>query len=751
MRAYASALALVFVSSFGTSALAAEPVLYDETKFRPADGQPGDVFGADVALDGDRALIGALGVDEAAPVAGAAYLLERRASTYNQWDQVKKLLPSSPLVGLSFGGAVALDGEVAVVGADGRAYVFERDAGGPNAWGEVKVVSGVTDRFGDAVAVDGDTVVVGDLVDFTAASSAGAIFIYQRDEGGAGNWGLVKQILASDAMDGDHFGAALALDQDTLAVGAFGVDGVELGEGAVYVLERDAGGADNWGEVKKVVLSSPGEFAQFGRRVDVDGSSLVVGTTNFGGPPFGKGGAWVFERDLGGADNWGLVKQLLPIGEAGVGSDVAIQGDVVVVGADLAAFEPLPTQRSGAIYRFERNEGGPENWGNSLRLTPFDGGDSRELGRAIALDGDTILSTGRVQGPYPDSDFLYSFVPRAVHTFVTDADYAPDFGGIAGGDARCAAEAEAAGWAGVWRALLSVPGTSGSSRVATGLPIQRVDRAPLVPDALGLTGPIANPLGLEAGGGTAAAGTHVWTGDVGVAGHCADFSATGSEIGGYGLTSETSSAWLDAGDESCTNQNRLYCFEVRCPEAPAPTCLGGFGKGVLSVRETKNGSEKLSIKATKGPALTQADFGNPLVAGGTPYTACVYDDAGARVLELEVDRAGELCEGKSCWKSTGGSPPSGNGFLYKDKGLASDGVQLLSLKAGAAGKSKFSLKAANKFGKGLDNLPSGIGWALFGSTSVTVQLHAGAADPCLSLSLDEVVRDFGTIFLAKAS
>ncbi|MBN1667874.1 MAG: FG-GAP repeat protein [Anaerolineales bacterium] len=61
----------------------------------------------------------------------------------------------------------------------------------------------------------------------------------------------IARLAASDPEGGDSFGSSLAIDGDTLVVGAFNEDGAGTNRGAVYIFERDQGGLDNWGQVKK--------------------------------------------------------------------------------------------------------------------------------------------------------------------------------------------------------------------------------------------------------------------------------------------------------------------------------------------------------------------------------------------------------------------------------------------------------------------------------------------------------------------
>ena len=175
-----------------------------------------------------------------------------------------------------FGSSVAVSGETVVVGARsedagganaGAAYVFGRDQGGADNWGEVKKLTAsdaqADDLFGGRVAVSGDTVVVGHMVLLSSgmvlvSGGLDAAYVFGRDQGGAGNWGEVRKLTASDAQTGDFFGASVAVSGDTAVVGAAFEDAVGSNAGAAYVFGRDQGGANNWGEVKKLTAYADG-------------------------------------------------------------------------------------------------------------------------------------------------------------------------------------------------------------------------------------------------------------------------------------------------------------------------------------------------------------------------------------------------------------------------------------------------------------------------------------------------------------
>lgn len=187
-----------------------------------------------------------------------------------------------------------------------------------------------------------------------------------------------------------------------------------------------------------------------------------------------------------------------------------------------------------------------------------------------------------------------------------------------------------------------------------------------------------------------------------------------------------------------------------CPPAVDAGCVTGFGKGILSVKEDVPGKEKLVAKLLKGPALAQTDMGNPLDPGqggtGTVFSLCLYAGTAALAGGVHVDRAGDTCDGKPCWKSIGPAPNApnapGKGYRYKDGDLAADGVLKVLYKGGDAGKSKALL-----IGKGA-GLPSGIPAALSLATDVTMQLRSSDGT-CLSVTLTDITKQDPLYFKAK--
>ena len=185
----------------------------------------------------------------------------------------------------------------------GAAYVFERDAAGQDNWGEVAKFNAADPvnfaHLGESVAISGDTALVGARYWRPGDTSGpGAGYIFQRDEGGADNWGEVVRLTAADGEPGAQLGYGVALSGDIAVLGAPTHDEGGPGGnnfGAAYVFERDQGGADNWGEVDKLRASDPDIQDWFGRKVAVDGDTALIGARDEDASGESAGAAYVFE------------------------------------------------------------------------------------------------------------------------------------------------------------------------------------------------------------------------------------------------------------------------------------------------------------------------------------------------------------------------------------------------------------------------------------------------------------------------
>ena len=403
-------------------------------------GAPPERLGSAAATSGDVFVTTAPGATVDGKVfAGAAYVFERDPST-GVWLQSGRLAANDGVAFNQFGSSVAVEGGTIFVGTSraqvngvlqqGAVYVFQKASG--VGWAQVAKLTdsvGIIGSFGSSIAAKDDLLAVG----ASRGRGNGQVTIFQRDRGGPGAWGKVTAIFDSDAGGGgsplENFGSAVALDGDTLVVGASSADVSYFGEddGAAYIFSRDKTDSDRWNFVTRLtepdatvcpagktmaqlLLESP-EFRDGVRRCatetsktdhDAFGSAVaLVGDTIVVGAPAAEadsgpvvGAAFVFSRDPGDSSRWPFVAKLsghdlLASDSPGFGQTVALNGDSIVVGAPGTEFNSQTDQ--GAAYVFQRDAGNPDAWLETAKLVAGDGLSRESFGASIVFDGSDAI------------------------------------------------------------------------------------------------------------------------------------------------------------------------------------------------------------------------------------------------------------------------------------------------------------------------------------------------------------------------
>jgi hypothetical protein len=341
--------------------------------------------------------------------------------------ELTKLPVSVPQANAEVGGAVALSGDTAALGGrlhDGAAasrvgdrgvvHLLERQ-GGPGEWTETREIMAADaqdgDWFGSALDLEGDTLVVGasreDGGAGDPADSAGAVYIFERDQGGPDLWGQVVQLHASDSTTLDEFGISVALEGDYVLVGAPYANG---GTGAAYLFHRNEGGADNWGELKILTADDAQSDDALGFAVDISDTTIAVGAPlekyGAGDPIFGAGAVYLFEKDTGGTDNWGQTRKLFATSSDegdNFGRAVALDTDTLLIGIpDEDGGVGNPLGAAGAVHVHNRDRGGLGKWGFWKELTATERLEDAYFGEFLALDGDLALIGTRYDDSVPD-------------------------------------------------------------------------------------------------------------------------------------------------------------------------------------------------------------------------------------------------------------------------------------------------------------------------------------------------------------
>ena len=132
----------------------------------------------------------------------------------------------------------------------------------------------------------------------------GAVFVFYRDLGGVDNWGLAKKILPDISFTYAYFGYSVSLSNSTAVIGTYALDNV-------YIYDRNQGGADNWGVVKKIGPGFGNAF-NYGYSVSIKDDILAVGVPNDYTVPAKTGSVFLFHRHRGGDKRMGPDRQVFP-------------------------------------------------------------------------------------------------------------------------------------------------------------------------------------------------------------------------------------------------------------------------------------------------------------------------------------------------------------------------------------------------------------------------------------------------------
>jgi len=267
--------------------------------------------------------------------------------------------------------SIALLATLATLGGTGAAQGYPSASLGVH---EVFPGDGVSfDRYGTGVDVLVDRAVIGAPSDDDLGSSAGCVYVHERNLGGAGAWGALTKLHASDAVPGDFFGSSVSIQGGLIAVGAPGVDELLVNVGAAYVFDN----ATLTELVKLSPPASPGN-STFGSAVAVGPGLVLVGDPGWNNSPATNVGKAYLYSSAGGAP-------LFTFGGTGNDTDqfglaVALSGGVLALGAP-GDGTLAPADRRGAVYLHSASTGLLLH-----KLVPADGLNADKFGTSVALD-----------------------------------------------------------------------------------------------------------------------------------------------------------------------------------------------------------------------------------------------------------------------------------------------------------------------------------------------------------------------------
>jgi hypothetical protein len=361
-------------------------------------GGGGSAVETAVALSGNTAIVGAWRAPNQND-RGGAYVYVRSGTT---WSQQQMLLPADAANSYRIGYSVAIDGETAVVSAprhtvgsklnQGVVYIFVRSG---TTWTQQQQFTSSdgaqSDEFGSAVAIKGDTVLVGA---WNNNSSRGATYVFTRS---GTTWTQQQKLTASDIVVGDQFGAAVALTADTAVIGSrqdLGCGTCTVGPGAAYVFARSG---STWPQQQKLTAGDGANGDAFASAVAIDRDTIAVGAYRNDESPTvpDRGAVYVFVRS--GA-TWSLQQKLrgsngntLPSGNGGdnlFGQAVAVGGNTIVAGA--TGWTQSPDNHRGKVFVFDRSG---TAWTEVEGFQPPNTVLNTDFGAGVAISGDAFVAS----------------------------------------------------------------------------------------------------------------------------------------------------------------------------------------------------------------------------------------------------------------------------------------------------------------------------------------------------------------------
>jgi hypothetical protein len=211
----------------------------------------------------------------------------------------------------------------------------------------------------------------------------------------------------------DLFGTTVAIDGDTIVIGASQEDGggtganpiadeAALDSGAAYVFVRQNGA---WALQAYLKASNTGAGDRFGSAVAISGDTIVVGApqedsngpTQSNNSASNAGAAYVFFRSNGVWSQQGYLKASNPGSIDLFGSSVAISGDAIVVGSPQESSSGKgiggdqtdnTASAAGAAYVYRRYG---ETWNQESYVKASNTAANFKFGTAVGISGDTLV------------------------------------------------------------------------------------------------------------------------------------------------------------------------------------------------------------------------------------------------------------------------------------------------------------------------------------------------------------------------
>ncbi|MCW8802924.1 MAG: T9SS type A sorting domain-containing protein, partial [Ignavibacteriaceae bacterium] len=341
-------------------------------------------FGWSVAIDGNTAVVGAEGDSSLGFNAGAVYVFEREGC---DWIQKAKLTVTNQSAYFRLGISVDICGDNIIAGTweKLKAYIFEKPESG---WQDMTETSILTQTepmgtFGYSVAISANSAIVG-----VGAPSVNRAYVYDKPEGG---WADMTETMLLKLTDRtDFFGYTVDITDEYAVVGEPGGENLQgVHTGAIHIFKKEW----FWSYKQSIFPFDGEESNNFGRSVSIDDKFIVVGAPDNAVVAVNSGAAYVYERD---GDVWKNMTKLVEWdwgGEKKFGYSVGVCDKNIIIGA---AYDSPVEPGSGSAYSFILSANG---WTNGAKFFPTDAGEEDYFGFSVSISDDAFIV-----GAYLDDD-----------------------------------------------------------------------------------------------------------------------------------------------------------------------------------------------------------------------------------------------------------------------------------------------------------------------------------------------------------
>jgi hypothetical protein len=308
------------------------------------------------------------------------------------WQQVGKTLPTGGGSNHNYGRSVAIDGDYAVVGAKGYAYITHFDG---EVWQTIDTLTssdGLKGSFGYDVAIDQDVVVVG--CPYHGELNGGMVYVFEKPTSG---WTQMTETarLSFSGIGFALLGYSVAIHEDVIVAGIPQYSHNDSIHGGVCVFEKEG---EHWvsaNESAVLTISEKNKNSDLGACVDIYNNVIVAGArySNRYGLNSGDAMFWLKETE-----NWNgnieptILDPLVLESYSFFGSSIAVSDSLIAIGTPNFDYEE---KDNGIVFLFEKNGSNWSSLNGPYQLVPSVTSYEKYFGIDIDIHNQTVAVGAR--------------------------------------------------------------------------------------------------------------------------------------------------------------------------------------------------------------------------------------------------------------------------------------------------------------------------------------------------------------------